>query len=270
MNRLKIGAVSYLNTKPLVAGLHEVGECYDLVFDLPSRLADRLASGDLAAALIPIVEAARPDYTIVSNACIACRGPVRSVRLLGRVPPERIQSLALDEGSRTSSILAQVLLAKRYGVRPSLMTELRIDEDWKHCDSDAILIIGDRAMDADDIEFAFNWDLGLEWHQWTGSPFVFAVWAAHHTAPLEELDWMLSTSRDSGLENLEMICARYASEYQLSSDDCLRYLGAHLHFELGSAERAGAELFFKWATELNLISAQPLNFFECSKALGGD
>jgi chorismate dehydratase len=268
MNRLKIGAVSYLNTKPLVAGMHEVGDEFELIYDLPSRLADRLASGELAAALIPIVEAARPEYTIVSDACIACRGPVWSVKLLGRVQPEHIKTLALDEGSRTSCVLAQVLLAKRFGVRPTTLP-LAIDEDWKENQADAILIIGDRAMSVDDSQFAFSWDLGSEWNQWTGSPFVFAVWAAHSFAPLEQLDWVLSTSRDSGLEQLEMISARYASEYQLSHDECLRYLGEHLHFELGSAERAGAELFFKWAGELGLIANQRLRYFECSKALGG-
>lgn len=267
MNRLKLGAVSYLNTRPLVAGMHEVGDEFELVYDLPSRLADRLAAGELAAALIPIVEAARKEYTIVSNACIACRGPVWSVKLLGRVKPDEIQSLALDEGSRTSCVLAQVLLAKRFGLRPKTVP-LAMNEDWRDSQADAILIIGDRAMAIDDSQYAFSWDLGLEWHQWTSSPFVFAVWAAHRNAPLDQLDWALSTSRDSGLEQLEMISARYAPEYQLSLDDCLRYLGEHLHFELGSAERAGAELFLKWAKELNLITNSRLQFFDSLKTTG--
>ena len=104
MGRPKIGAVSYLNTKPLVAGLEDVALDFDVVFDLPSRLADRLSTGELDVALIPVVEAVtNADYTIVSDACIACRGPVWSVKLMSRVAGEQIKTLSLDEGSRTSS-----------------------------------------------------------------------------------------------------------------------------------------------------------------------
>src|ERR1700733_15959753 len=101
--RLRVGAVTYLNTKPLVYRLEQFAPHVELVFDLPSRLADQLAAGQLDVALIPSIEFFQnPHYTIVSDACIACRGPVRSVKLFSRVPPQNIQSLALDEGSRTS------------------------------------------------------------------------------------------------------------------------------------------------------------------------
>jgi chorismate dehydratase len=96
----------------------------DLMFDLPSRLADRLAKGDLDIALIPSIEFFQnPSYTIVSDACIACRGPVLSVKLFSRVPFEKIITLALDEGSRTSVALVRTLLRERYGLSPQL--ELR-------------------------------------------------------------------------------------------------------------------------------------------------
>lgn len=265
MPRPTIGAVSYLNTKPLVAGMTEVGDAFELTYDIPSRLADRLEAGELAAALIPIVEAGNPDYTIVSNACIACRGPVRSVKLLGRVAPEKIKTLALDEGSRTSCILAQVLLAKRYHVRPSTSC-LKMEDDWRSVDADAVLVIGDRAMNIDPAGFEFCWDLGQEWNQWIELPFVFAVWAARKSAPVSELDWVLSTSRDAGLEDLEKISARFAGLYQLSVDECHKYLGQQLHFELGAPERMGAELFFKFAKELGLLDQAELNFYECSNA----
>src|ERR687891_1633128 len=100
---MRIGAVSYLNTKPLVYGLAELAPQHELAFDLPSRLADDLAAGKLDVALIPSIEFfAHDSYTIVSDACIACRGPVMSVKLFSRVPLEQIGTLALDEGSRTS------------------------------------------------------------------------------------------------------------------------------------------------------------------------
>src|ERR1043165_8688671 len=111
MNSVRIGAVSYLNTKPLVYRLREIAPQMQLIFDLPSRLADGLASGKYDVALIPSIEFFRHrGYEIVSNACIACQGPVLSVKLFSRVAAKKIRTLALDEGSRTSAALVQILL----------------------------------------------------------------------------------------------------------------------------------------------------------------
>ncbi len=109
--RLRIGVVTYLNARPLTACLAQLAPNAELVVDLPSRLADGLAAGRLDVALIPSVEYFRhPGYVVVSDACVACDGPVRSVKLYGRVPVSRIRTVALDEGSRTSAALAQILL----------------------------------------------------------------------------------------------------------------------------------------------------------------
>jgi chorismate dehydratase len=267
MGRPKIGAVSYLNTKPLVAGLEDAARDFDLVFDLPSRLADRLATGELDVALIPVVEAVtNPRYTIVSDACIACRGPVWSVKLLSRVPGEQIKTLALDEGSRTSCTLARVFLDRKFGVRPDCRP-LSIDEAWRLTDTDAVMIIGDRAMKADDPEFPYVWDLGESWKQWTGKPFVFAVWAAQPSSDLDRLDKTLSSARDHGLETLEKISSEQARQYDLSADECLRYLRDNLHFDLGAEEKSGMDLFFQYAADLLLIP-QPiqLQFHDCQTA----
>ena len=263
--RPKIGAVSYLNTKPLVEGMEEVGPEFEIVYDLPSRLADRLAAGELTAALIPSVEANSADYTIVSDACIGCRGPVWSVKLLGRVAPDQIQTLALDEGSRTSCVLAQVILDKKFGIHPECQP-LKISADWRQSTADAVLIIGDRAMKVDDRDYAFSWDLGAAWFEMTGLPFVFAVWAARPSQHLNELDWALSAARDTGLENLERIAARYADAYDLTREECLRYLRYNLHFQLGADEKAGLQLFFQYAAELSLINQNKLQFHDCTTA----
>src|SRR5688572_30413701 len=114
IGRIRIGAVEYLNTKPLVYNLTQIAPQAEVVFDLPSRLADRLAAEELDVALIPSIEFFQdPAYRVVSDACIACRGPVLSVKLFSRVPAERIRSLALDEGSRTSAALVQILLKEK-------------------------------------------------------------------------------------------------------------------------------------------------------------
>src|SRR5262245_53693445 len=108
--KLRVGAVNYLNTKPLVYRLERFAPQAEIVLDLPSRLADDLAAGRLDVALIPSIEYFQsPGYSIVSDACIACRGPVLSVKLFSRVPPAEIRSLALDEGSRTSATLVRIL-----------------------------------------------------------------------------------------------------------------------------------------------------------------
>ena len=121
---VRVGAVQYLNTKPLVHGLASFDSCknsgLNLSYDLPSRLADQLSSSALDVALIPIVEVFRGDWRVITDACIGCRGPVMSVKLFFRTAPQRVTRIALDEGSRTSAALAQVLLAERFGVRPAV------------------------------------------------------------------------------------------------------------------------------------------------------
>src|SRR5215475_4027634 len=120
--RLRVGAVTYLNTKPLVFRLPQFAPQAELSFDLPSRLADDLAAGRLDVALIPSIEYFQdPDYRIVSDACIACRGPVLSVKLFSRVKAAHLRTLALDEGSRTSVALVRILFRERFGLEPQTL-----------------------------------------------------------------------------------------------------------------------------------------------------
>src|SRR5262245_64709370 len=119
---IRIGAVNYLNTKPLIEDLETLAPEAELVLEVPSRLADLLVDGRLDVALIPIIEYFRAgNYTIVPNISIASRGPVLSVTLFSRVPWKDIRRVALDEGSRTSAALCQVLLRKRHGVHPEFV-----------------------------------------------------------------------------------------------------------------------------------------------------
>ena len=118
-NPVRIGAVNYLNTKPLICDLEELAPDVELVLDVPSRLADLLADGRLDVALIPVIEYFRAgNYSMVPDIAIASHGPVLSVTLFSRVPWAEIRRVALDAGSRTSAALTQMLLRQRYGVRP--------------------------------------------------------------------------------------------------------------------------------------------------------
>jgi len=254
--RLRVGAVQYLNTRPLVHGLAAAG--VDLRFDLPSRLADSLADAGLDLALIPSVELfRRDDHRIVSDACIACRGPVMSVKILFRVAPARVMTLAVDEGSRTSVALARILLAERHGRHPRLET-LPLGAGPADTSADAILLIGDRALGATGTtpgggSFQVVWDLGDEWCRWTGLPFVFAVWAARAGVDVRDVAPRLAAARDAGVANLAAIAAAEAAAHGLTVPQCLGYLRDNLHFHLGSREWDALRLFRDKAAALGLL-----------------
>jgi chorismate dehydratase len=250
--KVLVGAVSYLNTKPLVHELADRCPWVELVFDLPSRLADRLACGGLDVALIPSIELLRePGYSIVSDACIGCCGAVLSVKLFSRVPVERLQTLALDEGSRTSVALVRILLKRRFAVEPRI-TGLPIGMEPAACDADAMLVIGDRAIHGPPGEYAVVWDLGAEWLRWTGLPFVFAMWVARPGVPHTALAEALGAARDRGLAALPQIAAAAAAPLGLESDECLIYLRDRLHFQLGPDEVRGLELFYRFAADVGM------------------
>ncbi|MDF1842286.1 MAG: menaquinone biosynthesis protein [Rubripirellula sp.] len=257
---IRVGAVSYLNTKPLIHTLNErLGGQGTLSLDLPSRLAADLAAERLDVALIPSVEFFRgTDYEIVSNAAIACRGPVWSVRLLSRVPVPEIRRLALDEGSRTSAAMLRLLLWEMYQLQPET-SQLEIDQSPEEVDADAILMIGDRAMHPARGVYREIWDLGDRWCRWTELPFVFAMWVARPgiqwSSKLDrsKLTSMLEASRDAGLESLEEIASSPAAQHGLTKEDLHRYFAENLHFRLGPGERLGLDAFQQKAAQRGLI-----------------
>ena len=253
---LRVGAVSYLNTKPLIYSLAKrLGDAGKLTLDLPSRLATDLKAGSLDVALIPSVEYFRnPGYRIVSDAAIACRGPVWSVRLLSRVPVDQIKTLALDEGSRTSAAMVQTLLWEMHRLKPKTVA-LAIDQAPNQVDADAILLIGDRAMRPEPGAYHEIWDLGDRWCRWTELPFVFAMWVARGDLDLDtdKLADILQASRDDGLEHLEQISAAESAAYGLTKEELHRYFAENLHFRLGPGERLGLESFHDRAAKLGLL-----------------
>ena len=250
---IRVGAVQYLNTRPLVQGLAAADLAVS--YDLPSRLADGLAAGRLDVALVPSVEVFRhPEFRIVSNACIGCHGPVMSVKLLFRVPPQRVRTLAVDEGSRTSAALARILLAEMHGLSPQI-EPLPIGSGSADTEADAILLIGDRALGPATAGGAFQvvWYLGDEWCRWTGLPFVFAVWAARPGADTAELAAWLEAARDRGRASLHAIASAEAASHGLTVSQCLAYLRDNLHYDLGSSELEALRLFRGHAIELGLV-----------------
>jgi chorismate dehydratase len=283
---MRIGAVNYLNSKPLVYGLEQLAPGVQLCFDLPSRLADSLAAGRLDVALIPSVEFFRAsDCTIVSDACVACRGPVLSVKLHFRVQPTKVRRVALDEGSRTSAALTQILLAELCGVRPQ-WEPLPIGCGLDSTDADAVLLIGDRAIASEEPPQGYParreeraairpvpgaacevWDLGERWSQWTRLPFVFAMWVARPETDTTEVATILTAARNQGIRHLKQIAEREAPALEISSELASTYLGENLHFALGRKECEGLRQFYRLCLDHRL--APPGLEFQIEEILNG-
>jgi chorismate dehydratase len=272
----RVGAVSYLNSKPLIEGL-SARLAGGLTLDVPSRLALALERRELDAALIPSIEVlqSKGEYEILSDACVAARGPVRSVKVFFRVPPGEVNRLSLDEGSRTSATLARVLLFHKYGVEPET-EQLPLDSSVASdaistTTADAILLIGDRAMFPIAEEFPVVWDLGDEWLHWTGLPFVFALWAGRSGQISTGLATMFSEARDAGVAAAEQIARREAAVLGIDPTVAIEYLTQNLHFTLGPAERSGLKLFAQLAEQAGLASGgHELVFHDDHAGASGD
>jgi predicted solute-binding protein len=259
--RRRISAVRYLNTTPLIWGfLHGPQQgIFDLEFSLPSECADALRSGKADIGLAPIIALARqPDLIVVPGRAVACRGPVRSILLLSRKPLEAIESFAADTSSRTSVALAQILLARKFGIRPRVRPyPPKLDEMLEL--ADAALIIGDPALHIDPgmTEWRgqplFVHDLGAEWVELTGGPMVFAVWAVKNLVADASLQPIFEGAAQFGQEHLDDIVEIESQRRALPADLVRRYLTDHISYELGEAERRSMTLFLRSAAELGLV-----------------
>jgi chorismate dehydratase len=252
---LRVGAVSYLNAKPLYEWLGDFAPDVELSVDLPSRLASQLASGDLDVGLIPSVEYLRGvplGYSVIPDLAIAARGPVRSVKLFSRVPLERVDRLALDEGSRTSQALTRVWLDAAHGVRPSRIETLPMGVSALESTADAVLVIGDRAMKVPDQPFHTVVDLAEAWNQLTGLPFVFALWVVRPGVELAGLPGALQAARSRGLARADELARKYGPRLGLEFAAAYQYLTRILSYDLGDREVAGLRLFARMAADRGL------------------
>ncbi len=252
---IRVGAVSYLNAKPLYHRLSEFAPDVRLSMDVPSRLAEQLAEGLLDVGLIPSVEylrGAARGYEILPGFAIAARGPVRSVKLFSRVPWRWIRRLALDAGSRTSQALARIWLDARHGVRPGIVEELPLGVSALESTADAVLVIGDRAMKVPHDPFHEVVDLAEAWVGLTGLPFVFALWVARGGVDLGGLPEALERSRAEGLAQAADLARAHGPRLGLDFTTCYDYLTKVLSYDLGDPEIAGLRRFADLAARLGL------------------
>lgn len=244
-----MGAVGYLNTKPLVWGmLHgPQRESVDLSFAIPSICAQEIEAGVTQIGLVPVAEVARQGLEIVPGVGITCLGAVRSILLFSKVPWKEIKTLSADTSSRTSVQLARVILRERYGVEP-FMTRHAPDLAAMLEKADAALIIGDPALVIDPAKTPYQWlDLGEEWFSLTKLPMVFAVWAGKPKLPVAELTELTRASYEFGKAHLSEVIASEYAQRGISHALADEYLRRYIRFEVGAAEQRGLETFFELA-----------------------
>jgi len=259
--RVRIGAVSYLNTRPLVWGLqHGLApgdERIELSFAPPAELADGMAAGRLDVALMPVIELARlPELEIVPGLGIVTQGPSRSVLLISSRPLDRVRTVALDRESRTSNALVQILFDRVWQQRPVFDTgppELA----RALAQADAVVRIGDKALFEPIPEGTEVHDLSEVWTRCTGLPFVYAAWVARPGVVDRELYGLLHRSRREGGRCLDEIARNYSWNGKRYPDVALAYLTENIRFRLGSAEVRGMERFFEAALIRGVIHRSP-------------
>jgi chorismate dehydratase len=262
MTPVRLGAVSYLNTKPLVEGLEERTDLFDLRFDVPAQCAALLQEGRIDVGLIPAVEYLRGDYRIVPDVAIGSDGPVASVAVFTKVPVGEIRTLALDISSRTSVALTRILCSVKWGIAPKLIPS-EPNMRAMLARADAALIIGDPALEIDHgASDLTKVDLGSEWQELTGLPFVYAMWTGRAGAVDVAHVAELQATRRRGEAAVAEIAAREGGGDSRRVERVHRYLRDNLKYALGERERAGLQRFHELAAEQQLVPGlRPLRFY---------
>jgi chorismate dehydratase len=276
MRRLRISAISYLNTAPLMWDFEhsQAGSQFEISYTLPSSCARALAEDTADIGIIPAAAYAQiPGLQILPDVAIASRRAVRSILLVSQIPVELVRTVALDTSSMTSVALTKILLEKWMGGGRTF-TAMEPDLDKMLAECDAGLLIGDPALQVDRRRY-HTVDLAEEWIRYTGKPFVFAFWAVRGDA-LKEADPSLDLaatfreSRDHGLQptNLNQIACEWAPRLNISEDDIRAYLTESIHYRLDVGCLEGLQLFYRYAAEIGALPRAPeMQFVETAKAI---
>lgn len=263
--RARLGALSFLNTRPLTYGL-EAGDAgegapFELIYDVPSACADALAAGRIDAGLIPVIEyACRPGDCIVPDVAIGAVGEVLTVRLFFRGDLADVRRIAADTSSRTSVALLRILLKTKYGIVPEIVPAPPDLDAMLHC-ADAALLIGDPVLplvegSVDDSQ-RHSLDLGQQWYELTGLPFVFAFWSGAEDALTSAQILRLQQARRAGEDHISEIATAFQRERAGSAELYETYLREHICYDLGDQQLAGLREFYRLSFEQGIIPAIP-------------
>jgi chorismate dehydratase len=250
---VRLGAVDYLNVRPLVYGLDQSPDV-SLRFDAPSICAQLLARGDIDLGTIPsIAYLDRPGDLVVPGLCIGSEGPVASVAIFTREPIAKVRSIALDTSSRTSVALTRIFCARVFDIKPAFITHPP-DLPAMLATADAALIIGDPALFADPEALgAAKIDLGSAWTAMTGLPFVWAFWAGPASADSSRVVPLLHDAARRGMQRRDEIADAYRPDDIVQQVIARSYLHDRLRFELDDRALAGLERYYQEAAALGLV-----------------
>jgi chorismate dehydratase len=241
LNKIKISAVSYTNTKPFIYGIEHSAllDQIDLSLDIPTDCAAKLIDGQVDVGLIPVAAIPHvPHAHIIADYCIGSVGAVNSVFIFSKVPAAGIKTVRLDSHSRTSNNLAKVLLKFHFGQTVSYTTDPQEE-------TDAIVLIGDRTFGKKD-EFAYAYDMGQEWMNFTSLPFVYAAWVANKPIPQSFIN-DFNEALSFGLSKRKDLLEELPKPVNFDLDD---YLMHKLDFELTDKKREALDLFLSYITKL--------------------
>jgi chorismate dehydratase len=250
---VRLGAVSYLNVRPLVHGLDRRPDLVSLRFDVPSACAALLEAGQIDLGMVPsIAYLDRPEDCVVPGVCIGSEGPVSSVALFSRGPLSGVRSIALDTSSRTSAVLTRILCAGRFGITPQFRPHLP-DLASMLATNDAALLIGDPALFVDHGAFGLEkTDLGAAWTEMTGLPFVWAFWAGRPGAAGAGVVAVLQAAAADGMRRTDEIADTYCAGDPGRQAIARAYLRENLLFQLTPRALEGLQTYYAEAAALGL------------------
>jgi chorismate dehydratase len=262
MSTIRLGAVDYLNARPLVYGLEQRSDLFTLRFDVPSKCAALLHEGTIDIGMIPSIEYLRghAPYVIVDGMGIVSEGPVASVAVFSRVPLDRITSIALDTSSRTSTGLLQVLCRESFGLDPEFVPmPPDIASMISRCD--AGLLIGDPALYLDHGSLGLlKVDLGQQWTALTDLPFVWAFWAGLASAISRDARLALMHARDRGVAASDRIADAYCGAERAALGRA--YLRENIQYTLDDRAVDGLRRYYELAERHGVVeAAQAPSFF---------
>lgn len=241
MNKIKISAVSYTNTKPFIYGIERsaVLDQIELSLDIPTDCAAKLIDGQVDIGLIPVAAIPNvPNANIVADYCIGSVGAVNSVFIFSSVPAAEIRTVKLDSHSRTSNNLAKVLLKFHFKQEVVYITD-------QQAETDAIVLIGDRTFGRK-ADFAYAYDMGAEWMNFTGLPFVYAAWVANKEIPAAFIA-DFNEALAFGLSKRKELLKELPVHANFDLED---YLLHKLDFELTDKKREALDLFLSYIAKL--------------------
>lgn len=245
MKKIQVSAINYTNTKPFLYGLQNLNSI-EIVLDYPAKIAEKLLNNDAQIGIVPLVEYLRHKHSlkIISPYGIACNGEVKSVALLSQLPLQEIKTITLDYQSRTSVELCKILCENFWKIKPQF---LPLHNDLDLLENEAVVLIGDRVFEIEK-KYSYKYDLGLAWKNYTGLPFVFAVWVSNQSLSpifIEAFNSVLAL----GLNNLNEVF----KTFNINNLALKAYLQHDIQFCLSDEYYSAMQLFEIELNKINLV-----------------